>query len=252
MKKHTTHLSCLAAGQSTRLLPLTEISHKAMLPVAGYAVVDVQLRTFRAAGIQTCNFVLGHGRSELAERIQLRKGSLEIEFQENYEFRERNMDWSAFLALSATAGDTVYYEGDVLVHPSVIDEVAKSSADICLVADAIGRSHAVDTRVIVRDSTVQGLLFAERGIAELPIGSNSAGELVCVIKFSNDARRFIVDKLQTCNFTGQMRLYDIFNEAISVFSSECIEVRDRPWIEIDNEHDLLRAQQVASSLLGVS
>ena len=55
------YIACLMAGTRSRLLPLTKTDHKALLRVRGSYIIDIQMRTFALAGINTFSFVIGHG-----------------------------------------------------------------------------------------------------------------------------------------------------------------------------------------------
>jgi choline kinase len=47
-----------------------------------------------------------------------------------------------------------------------------------------------------------------------------------------------------------MKLYEIFNELFQRYPSFLISTAGRPWIEIDNKADLLRARAVVDRILG--
>jgi NDP-sugar pyrophosphorylase family protein len=109
----------MAAGEGTRLRPLTERWAKPVLPIDGRPVLATLLRELAAAGIDRATVVTGH----LAEQVEALAGGgglgLDVRFA-----RQPRADGSADAvrcALAAgtappflvTAADTVYTAGDV-------------------------------------------------------------------------------------------------------------------------------------------
>ena len=110
----------MAAGEGTRLRPLTERWPKPVLPVDGRPVLATLLRELVAAGIERATVVTGH----LAEQVESLAGDgsgfgLELDF-----VRQPRVDGSADTVVRAlaagarlpavvSAADTVYTPGDV-------------------------------------------------------------------------------------------------------------------------------------------
>jgi NDP-sugar pyrophosphorylase family protein len=110
----------MAAGEGTRLRPLTERWPKPVLPIDGRPVIATLLRELARAGIERIAVVTGH----LAEQVEALVGDgaafgLEVEF-----VRQPGVLGSADTVLRAlaagfeppllvTAADTVYTEGDL-------------------------------------------------------------------------------------------------------------------------------------------
>jgi NDP-sugar pyrophosphorylase family protein len=114
------HAIVMAAGEGTRLRPLTERWPKPVLPIDGRPVLATLLRELVAAGIDRATLVTGH----LAEQVESLAGDgsgfgLAVNF-----VRQPRADGSADAVVRALAGgvrlpavasaaDTVYTPGDV-------------------------------------------------------------------------------------------------------------------------------------------
>jgi choline kinase len=239
------YIACLMAGTSSRLLPLTRTDHKAMLKVGELRLIDVQMKTFTDAGIEKFSFVVGHGGTHLGTYLLENYSATALAIINNVLYANRNLDWSAYLALSSRPGDVIYYEGDILASPEIMRQLAADPADICLVMDTAAQSARVDTRVIQKSDGTYELLFLEHG--NTPLGP-SEGEFVCLVKLSNRAREYVVEKLEQESYGGPMRLYEIFNDLMQCHSCRVMSTAGLPWVEIDNQEDLLRAGNVVQQI----
>lgn len=70
----------LAGGLATRMLPLTEHTPKAMLPVNGTPFIEMQLAELKRQGISKVVLCLGHLGEQIERHIRSLKLSLDIRF----------------------------------------------------------------------------------------------------------------------------------------------------------------------------
>jgi choline kinase len=244
------YVACLMAGMSSRLLPLTENQHKAMLSIGTLQIIDAQMKSFALAALDKFSFVVGHGGSQIASHLLSHYPTLAFSIINNNYYAQRNLDWSAYLALNNRDDDVIYYEGDIILSPSILQEVIAHEGDVCVVMDPAGQSARVDTRVIAEGNRACGLIFSEHG--DLPKGEvgRAEGEFVCLAKLSDRARRYVVSCLQQESYVGPMKLYQIFDALFQRYPSFVVSTAGRPWIEIDNNDDLLRASSVVNRIFG--
>ena len=242
------YVACLMAGASSRLLPLTKVNHKSLLRVGNLRVIDVQMKTFALAGLDTFSFVVGHGGSRLANHLLANYSSVAVSIINNNYFASRNLDWSAYLALSSRRDDVMYYEGDIIAAPDIIRQVAMHSGDVCVAMDTGIQSARVDTRVLVGDDRVSELVFSEHGDLDRTSATSSGGEFLCFAKLSNRAREYVVKRLEKQPCDGPMKLYGIFNDLFQQYPSHVVTAAGRPWVEIDNKDDLLRARAIVDRI----
>jgi glucose-1-phosphate thymidylyltransferase len=110
----------MAAGEGTRLRPLTERWAKPVLPIDGRPVIATLLRELEAAGCERVTVVTGH----LAEQVErlLGDGSafgVEVDFVRqprpdgSADAVARALEAGASVPCLVTAADTVFTEGDV-------------------------------------------------------------------------------------------------------------------------------------------
>jgi len=110
----------MAAGEGTRLRPLTERWPKPLLPIDGRPVIATLLRELAAAGLRRAFVVTGHLAEQVEELVGDGSGfGLEIRFVRqpgvlgSADTVRRALAAGAEPPLVVTAADTVYTPGDV-------------------------------------------------------------------------------------------------------------------------------------------
>lgn len=120
----------LAAGQGTRLRPLTDDRPKCLVSIFGKPIIEHQLDALRSAGVKDVYAVAGY-RSE-----QLQKYFPEKLFL-NPSFETTNMVASLFSAMSLfnSSEELLILYGDLVYSPLVVNEVIESDAEIAVAVD---------------------------------------------------------------------------------------------------------------------
>ncbi|MBK5935474.1 NTP transferase domain-containing protein [Halorhodospira halophila] len=119
----------LAAGQGTRLRPLTDDRPKCMVELAGKPLLEHQLEVLRGAGIDDIHVVGGY-RAEWLER-----GDCTLHINEY--FAQTNMVATLFAAESVMDGreDLIIAYGDIVYEPRVLEALLECQAPVCLSVD---------------------------------------------------------------------------------------------------------------------
>ncbi len=125
----------LAAGQGTRLRPLTDDKPKCLVELAGKPLLEHQLETLRACGVDDIHIVGGYR----AEQIECPGTSLHI----NERFAETNMVSTLFAAEAVMIGDTdlIISYGDIVYEPRVLAALLAVDAPIALAVDREWRRY---------------------------------------------------------------------------------------------------------------
>lgn len=125
----------LAAGQGTRLAPLTDDRPKCMVELAGSSLLDHQVATLKSLGISDITVVAGYR----AEAIKARGFEVIV----NPDFETSNMVYSLFCARDLMAGDDdlIIAYGDIVYEPRVLEALLASDAPISVVVDREWRRY---------------------------------------------------------------------------------------------------------------
>lgn len=119
----------LAAGQGTRLRPLTDSRPKCLVELAGQPMVHWQLEVLSQAGISDVHLVGGYRSETLTD--------LPVTLHHNARFEHTNMVHTLFCALEAMQGDSdlLIAYGDIVYEPRVLAKVLACDAPVCVAAD---------------------------------------------------------------------------------------------------------------------
>ncbi|MGE3166863.1 MAG: NTP transferase domain-containing protein [Planctomycetota bacterium] len=126
----------LAAGQGTRLRPLTDDRPKALVDLCGMSLIERQVRALQRCGIERIFTVGGYRADQLAERGYLT--------HENRRFADTNMVATLFACardLFAGVDDLIVSYGDIVCEPRIIHTLMQSQAEIAVAVDVGWRSY---------------------------------------------------------------------------------------------------------------
>src|SRR5437870_3788641 len=76
----------LAAGVARRLAPLTDGTHKCLLPVGGRPLLDRMLSALAAAGVRETTIVVGHCADQIRQLAGTRFAGMPIRYVENPDY----------------------------------------------------------------------------------------------------------------------------------------------------------------------
>lgn len=118
----------LAAGQGTRLRPLTDNKPKCMVELLGKPLIQHQIETLRRNGINDIHIATGY----LEEKIDFENTTKHF----NPKYASTNMVYTLFCAESAMQGDDLLIAyGDIVFNDKVLKKVIQSNSDISVVID---------------------------------------------------------------------------------------------------------------------
>ncbi len=123
----------LAAGRGTRLHPHTENRPKCLTVLGGQTLIDRQLATLRAAGIDDIVIVTGYRADMLAL-----PGTRQVH---NPRWADTNMVESLFCAEGEFYNDLLVCYGDIIYEPRVLVALLDSPHEISVVVDRDWRAY---------------------------------------------------------------------------------------------------------------
>lgn len=125
----------LAAGQGTRLRPLTDHQPKCMVEINRKRIIDRQIEVMKACGIRAEDIcIVGGYRSDVLEE-HFRESKIRI--IHNPEYETTNMVCSLMCARAQMEGvdDVLVSYGDIIYSENVLRQILESQKDISVVVD---------------------------------------------------------------------------------------------------------------------
>lgn len=234
----------LAAGQGTRLRPLTDDKPKCMVELLGKPLIEHQLDALNSKGIKDIYVATGY----LEERIKF--SQINKKFH-NPRYSETNMVVSLFSALEIMEGDDLLITyGDIVYNASVIDSVLNNNSEIGVVVDKSWRRYW-EARMENPLDDAETLRVNERGeIIELGKKATDLdeiqGQYIGMIKIKKDYIskfiKFYKNLDQRGEYDGQNFANMYMTSLLQKVTDELIPIKpiyiDNGWIEIDEVTDL--------------
>jgi len=222
----------LAAGKGSRLNGTAGDKPKCLLRVGETTLVQRQIDTLRATGIDDIAVVVGCQ----ADNVRRVCGG-GLQFIENTRFAQTNSLYSLWLARPLLLDGFVVMNCDVLLHPQLLaDLVTSRHEDALLLAYSDGPLGDEEMKVQVRHGRVVAM-------SKTMPAEEADGENVGVVRFGADGARRLVDLLDARVAAGGLR--DWAPRAFDDFAKErplyAIGTRGYPWTEIDSPEDYQRA-----------
>ena len=125
----------LAAGQGTRLRPLTDHCPKCMVEVNGKSIIERQLDTMHSCGIEDkdITIIAGYRNDVLKEKFK----DTEINFIVNEEYENTNMVCSLMCArsLMEAEDDILISYGDIIYNKEVLGKILQSEENMSVIVD---------------------------------------------------------------------------------------------------------------------
>lgn len=125
----------LAAGQGTRLRPLTDNKPKCMVAINGRSIIERQLDTMHSCGINDSDITMIAGYRSDVLRQKFADTSIDIVVNEDYEMT--NMVYSLMCArkLMETQDDVLISYGDIIYNVDVLKKILDSNESASVIVD---------------------------------------------------------------------------------------------------------------------
>ena len=240
----------LAAGQGTRLRPITDDKPKCLTPLNGQTLLARQAHTLRSAGVDTITVVGGYRVDQIE--------ALGYQCLTNEYYASTNMVSTLFCAehLMHSGEDLLICYGDIIYEPTNLNTVLASEAEISLMIDKDWRRLWELRLENPLDDAETLKMTAEGDIIELGKKPKNfdeiQGQYTGLIKVRADK---VVDLVQYYHGLDQEKKYDgqdFDNMYMTSFLQQLIDcdwqvkaaVVSNGWLEIDSVSDLETYQKL--------
>lgn len=224
----------LAAGLSSRIRAVANGMPKCLLPLGEQTILDVQIESLFAAGVEAIQIVTGYGKEHLLEHIAVRHPEKcdSICLTVNPKFKFTNNIYSLWIARQWVGqSDFLCLNADVLCHPRIIRRGMNSDGDISMIVDPTFREETM--KVIIRGGHVVAMS------KQIP-RERASGTYIGITAFSRHICNPFFAEIQALLADGQVNVF--FNAAVERLITTGTDVsftttEGLPWTEIDDVRD---------------
>jgi choline kinase len=230
----------LSAGKGSRLLPLTENRPKCLIEVSGRSLLEWQLQSLVANGVNEIVIVTGF-RDDLVDEVAARWPGVRTLFNPFYHVAD-NLG-SVWLARGEFDRDVLLLNGDTLVSPALVAKVLAAPDRAITVAVDEKEDYDADDMKVLREG--DRLIHIGKALQPGQYNAESIGFLA----FRGEGPRLFTDQVEKMMHTseGTLRWY---LRAVDALAQETdvhtISIKGEEWQEVDFHEDIEKAEALTS------
>jgi choline kinase len=234
----------LSAGQGSRLGALTHDRPKCLIEFAGRTLLDRQLDTLAASGIQQAVVVTGFRDDQIEAALERRRQagdgpSVRTLFNPFYKVADNT--GSLYMAREALEGDTLVWNGDTMVSPALMARVvANDRPGICVTIDRKAGSYDADDMKVVEEGGRLRAIGKRLTDAE-GVNAESIGLLAFRAGGAERFRAAIEEAMRSPEGTQiwYLRVIHHLAQSSDVWT---LDISGEEWGEVDFPEDVSRAE----------
>ena len=242
-----TNVVILSAGQGKRLSPLTDARPKCLVPIAGRPILEWQVRTLAAAGIDEIAVVTGFCADAVEAMLMTTSVPAEVHTVYNPFYTVADNIGSCWAAKDQIGPDTLLLNGDTLFEPEIVSRVLEqATAPISVTIDRKEIYDSDDMKILREGDR----LTAIGKTLEPPVD----GEAIGMIRFQGDGgNRFVAAMRSALNEQATLKRWylSIIDELAREGGVGVVSIEGLTWSEIDFPRDLPIAESKVARYLGV-
>jgi choline kinase len=228
----------LVAGVARRLAPLTDSTHKALLPVGGRPVLARMLDALAASGIRRTVLVIGHCADQVRALAGGRYGRMAVEYVHNPEYT-RGSVLSLYAARHYLREPALVMDADVVFPREFLRRLLAAPAPSALLLDRGFADTGEEVKLYTRSDRVIAL-----GKKVVPEAWEAVGEGIGFFKCGAEAGPHLVRYLEKVidETRGANEYEDALHLLVTRHHVGWVDVTGLAWTEIDFAEDLRRAE----------
>jgi histidinol-phosphate/aromatic aminotransferase/cobyric acid decarboxylase-like protein/choline kinase len=236
----------LAAGLGRRMRPLTDQTHKTLLPIAGTTILNRLLTSLRDCDVRDICVVTGYRSEELTRAVRDHVSDLNVEFVHNPQYEVTNNVFSMALALESISvdDDILLIESDLIVDPRVMHQIVHTRHENAALVD---RYHpGLDGTVVSVDGNDAITQVYPSYLQDDMFDFSDKYKTLNIYRFDKDFMRSTFRQMLSfysrsidanCYYELLLGVL-IFMRAATVYA----EYVRHPWAEVDDPNDLMSAE----------
>jgi choline kinase len=229
----------LVAGVARRLAPLTDSTHKALLPVGGRSLLDRMLEGLAACGVEESVLVVGHCQDQVRRAAGGSRGAMRISYVENPAYQKGSI-LSLWCARETMLSDsTLIMDADVLFPERFLTRLIAAPAPSALLLDRGFQDTGEEVKLYAVGDRV--IALGKKFVPEAwDVIGEGVGFFKCGATHAPEYVRLLEESIQE---TGGANEYeDALHRLLARVPVGWVDITGLPWTEVDFAEDLRRAE----------
>ena len=225
----------LSAGRGSRLLPLTELMPKCLVPVGGRAILDHQLAALAEAGVARAAVVAGYRFDQVGAHLATHRPPLTVELRFNPFWAVSSSIGSVWAARDLLEDPFCLINGDTTLGAALLARsLASANAGVNLVVEPLATPAPDDMLVAVSGTKVTAVSKA------LEPAAATHRSLGVVIAERNSGYSAVLDRV----IAGENGINAYHHDVVAALAGQggvsAVVERSGAWVEIDRPEDIER------------
>ncbi|HEY6048205.1 MAG TPA: phosphocholine cytidylyltransferase family protein [Sphingomicrobium sp.] len=233
----------LSAGQGSRLGHMVDDRPKCLVDFGGRSLLDRQLDTLAANGVEQAVVVTGFHDELVEAAIARRSGGPKVSTVFNPFYKVADNTGSLFMAREALSGDCLVWNGDTLASRELMRRVlANDQPGICVTIDRKDAYDEDDMKVVEEEGRLKAI--GKR----LPLDSVNA-ESIGLLAFRGGGAERFRDAIERAMRTSEgttiwyLRVIHHLAQEGEVWT---LDIAGEEWGEVDFPEDVERARELTA------
>lgn len=232
----------LSAGQGSRLLPLTADTPKCTLRLHGKSILEWQIDTLQAGGIEEVVVVTGYRADKVEKLVSRRYSPQQVRTVFNPFYDVADNLASCWIARDEMQGEFILLNGDTLFETAVLHQLLEAPAEPIVLARDHKSHYDTDDMKIVQE---EGRL---RAIGKKLSSESVNGESIGMIRFLPAGARLFRHAIEQCMYSAES-LNRWYLSVIGQLAAEqgCVwtqSIHGLQWAEVDYPLDYKHAGEL--------
>jgi L-glutamine-phosphate cytidylyltransferase len=228
----------LAAGVARRLAPLTDRTHKCLLPVGDRPLLLRMLAGLASTGVTETVLVVGHFADQVQALAGASFGGMRVRYVENPDYT-RGSALSLYAARAHLREPALVMDADVLFPREFLRRLIRAPSPSAFLVDRGSQDTGEEVKCYTRGARVIAL-----GKKTVPESWEQVGEGVGFFKCGAEAGPELIRRLDQVlrDGDGLNEYEDALHLLVGTHHVGWVDVTGMPWTEIDFAEDLRHAR----------
>lgn len=234
----------LAAGYGSRIADVTT-NPKSLLKINEKTLMDWHFESLKDAGIKNVVVVTGYKREILESYLEKFRGSFNLQFAVNDDYKIKGNTYSLFFGLEKVETDFLLFDADLIYETKILRKFVEDDSSNQILVGAGSIDDIESAKAMIDHNGFVRMTIDKRSVSEEEKSRYTfAGEAIGILKFSKkyrddmyrECRKFLEDKL---NISKNWE--HVMNEFLQTHEMGIHRACTDKWVEIDNREDYEKA-----------
>lgn len=240
----------LSAGFGSRMRPLTEKTHKSLLPVANMPIMKRMIQNIINVGITDIIIVTGYRASQVKKFAKKNFPDITFTFIHNQNYLTTNTGYSLLLTRPYVNGDAIVkFDADVVFEQAILEKLINSPVS----------ALCIDRNIHLDKEEVKAIIDAEGKVIAVGKKLNpkkASGESIGIEMIENKAVKVLYAELAEL-MKDPKNHQEYYDDSYTTLVKRgvpftAVDITGLKWVEVDCHEDYARSQEMFSIEDGVN